>query len=315
MDKDSHDGSPEEHRDDKRDPAITTPRGAHDDDAQADRDAKQEQDIRDIAQRERVLFRVAVLGVFIAAASAVVSTLQWQVMREQLADSRKAAADSDKATARTLAALEKQANASNDLAEANKIMLGAASLSAQSSQRIAKANEQSTVNAGRAMQLTQEIARSEQRAFLAVVGDDIKPVIGYVYSPKIRIVNDGKSVARNIVGSMRVSVHNITRYVGDIRKAPTIIYGYNVTRRVALQPNEVFVMEGFIPNSAGLTDDFGNVLPEVMDAQMAKLYIDDGCIVVACEVTYTDIFDDERRLSFCYRAVKGVGYRPCDDQQ
>jgi hypothetical protein len=95
MDNDSHGDAPDGHGDCQRLPAIAMPQKPHSEPTQAERDAQQERDIRDLKRRERILFRVAVLGAVIAAVSAAISTLQWkaaaeavEVARRQLDDAK-----------------------------------------------------------------------------------------------------------------------------------------------------------------------------------------------------------------------------------
>ena len=97
---------------------------------QANRDANQDQKIRDIEsesqRRERATYRLAIAGVLIAAASVAVSTLQWSVMRDQLADARASGADAGIATLRAYRLTKQQADAMTDVAAASKQTANAA---------------------------------------------------------------------------------------------------------------------------------------------------------------------------------------------
>lgn len=153
---------------------------------------------------DKKTFGVAVLGVTIALASVLVSTLQWCAMREQLQDARSSAAGAQGDTDRALQIAESQAgslksqatsldelaNRTEALAEASRSAAEAAAASANSSKRIAKANEES-------VDTTLAVMRQDQRAWISLktlrLRDPLS--VGSVPTVVIEVTNTGRTPA------------------------------------------------------------------------------------------------------------------------
>lgn len=143
------------------------PRGVQ---AESRTDAEQNKQIQDLKRNVVIAWGIAAFGPLIAISGLVFSGLQWDVMRQQLADSQAAAAD----TRRLIAANELQARAIVDLVSETK----------------------------RAADISAKAARSNERAWLNVMSVGIapagRPAVGQPLMIEIELSNFGRTTASGV---------------------------------------------------------------------------------------------------------------------
>jgi len=235
----------ENDRQGKRDPPVAPEKQPNGGIGESARDTKQDREIRELDEwarrRERNTFRVAVLGVLIAVASVVVSTLQWTAMRAQLAEMKSTDADTHalaeaaqrQANAAQLAAVSNALQAAQVMKYANAatVAADAAKVSADNSARIASSGE-------RGINTAQDAFRLEQRARIAVqggrngayLGDALHPGVAKAYAGlwqpsivhiDIALRNIGKTTATDV--RLCSVVHYVNpRYTNSIYVKPRV---------------------------------------------------------------------------------------------
>jgi hypothetical protein len=294
MDNDDRD-APQNDRDDHRAQVAVT----NDDLARERAQTNRENDRQDkqANRREKVTLWVAVAGVVIAAASTGISWFQWDLMRQQLSDARESSKIQDKVTARTIAALEKQADAmTNSIGPATTSAATAAETNAKTSERIAKASESS-------VEATREALRLEQRAWIAMDTVTAFPLTaGGPAAVHVSLRNTGKTPAVNVKTGARMRV-----FAKGVEPSLT----FAGSQWLGQQSNSILAPNSTV-NLRGMTYDREGRPYNLLDNDVAGFA--DGAIVLYFDgvVTYDDIFKRSHRTTFCtYWDPAISGYNDC----
>ncbi len=284
--------APEQRGDDESAKAPPPPEQQHGGGTQSKRDQKQDEDIRNLQGHETALFWIAVLGMFIAAASVAVSTMQWSVMRHQLSDARAAAAEQQKTTERALAIAESQAAAAHAAAIGSLAQSWQAMRFANAADVSADAAKVSANNSGKSITTAIQSKRDDLRAWLSMSNMSTHVEAGKPWIVVVNFTNSGRTPARRIEGKTI---------------AEAIPTGFGLAPRQYDMPSDIGFRGGFLPPNATLhttvsvsvSKSTGRPAPLTQDIVDA---INGGIVHLYAHgrLTYADVFGGRHWMTYCY---------------